>query len=518
MFESTRIIVKLQAQLGYASSSRGQKTVACPNFTCKIVFMISKKNMLVAPLFYVAAVTTGLTQSGNENESASLFSSILSGSANYIANGVENSAIAGGNANELGSSSSYSLLSGYQNQIFSNSFGSFVGSGSSNSIGANSPYSSVVGGDRNSVSSTLSSIVGGQKNSIGVGAKSSVISGGYSNSVGVNSWHSFVGGGLVNNIVGPYEASVISGGERNTVSSSISTIGGGLRNSVSGLGTVVAGGGYNSASSPYSVVSGGFSNNVTGDWSTAGGSTISGGRYNTNFAPHGFLGGGSKNLLVSNAFSSTVVGGTSNAARGPHVALGGGSNNWASGAFSTVPGGTRARALHAGSFVWSGWPNGETVSFNTNSFLVRSPGGARFLTTTATQTPFVGVNLPPSGTAWVSLSAKESKTNFSEVNHRETLRKLGQLPLSAWSYKHDPASRRYIGPTSQEFNEQFGLGADPLGISTIDADGVALSAIKGLIQELELRDAAISDLRKEVEILKQKANTTSMPPEPQSKH
>ena len=39
---------------------------------------------------------------------------------------------------------------------------------------------------------------------------------------------------------------------------------------------------------------------------------------------------------------------------------------------------------------------------------------------------------------------------------------------------------RHVGPTAQDFRAAFGLGADPLRISSVDADGIALAAVRAL--------------------------------------
>ena len=67
---------------------------------------------------------------------------------------------------------------------------------------------------------------------------------------------------------------------------------------------------------------------------------------------------------------------------------------------------------------------------------------------------------------------------------------------------------RHLGPTAQDFHAAFGLGHSDRHISTVDADGVALSAIQGLhellqeksqqIAELEARNA---DLTRRLEII-----------------
>ena len=49
-----------------------------------------------------------------------------------------------------------------------------------------------------------------------------------------------------------------------------------------------------------------------------------------------------------------------------------------------------------------------------------------------------------------------------------------------------------MGPTAQDFHGAFGLGEDPLRISTIDADGVALAGVRAL--EARTRDSAMTTL------------------------
>jgi hypothetical protein len=57
---------------------------------------------------------------------------------------------------------------------------------------------------------------------------------------------------------------------------------------------------------------------------------------------------------------------------------------------------------------------------------------------------------------------------------------LAPMPIREWNYKAQDAAIRPVGPTAQDFTVAFGLGEDPLRISTIDADGIALRAIQAL--------------------------------------
>lgn len=128
-------------------------------------------------------------------------------------------------------------------------------------------------------------------------------------------------------------------------------------------------------------------------------------------------------------------------------------------------------------------------------FVARSPGGFRFITSAATNalTPNLDFNgstngtiLPAGASAWQALSDSNAKTDITAIDHREILNKLRALPVTAWNYKHNP-TLGHLGPMAQDFRAAFGLGFDDKHISTLDADGVALSAIKGLVEELRER-------------------------------
>jgi trimeric autotransporter adhesin len=47
------------------------------------------------------------------------------------------------------------------------------------------------------------------------------------------------------------------------------------------------------------------------------------------------------------------------------------------------------------------------------------------------------------------------------------------------------AGIRHLGPMAQDFKAAFGLGETDTGITSVDADGVALAAIQGLNQKVE---------------------------------
>ena len=135
------------------------------------------------------------------------------------------------------------------------------------------------------------------------------------------------------------------------------------------------------------------------------------------------------------------------------------------------------------------------VAFD-NQFGVRAIGGSGFYTN-ATLT--AGVELAPNGSSWSSVSDVNMKENFRDLDDGDLLAKIAQMPVREWNYKAQGAAIRHMGPTAQDFHAAFGLGENPLRISTIDADGVALAGVKAL----EARTRAINEtLVRENETLK----------------
>ena len=150
----------------------------------------------------------------------------------------------------------------------------------------------------------------------------------------------------------------------------------------------------------------------------------------------------------------------------------------ASGDASTAMGSFASTAGHDGAFVYG--DNATLAIINATAdhqFTVRASGGVRFFTTSTLTS---GVQLSPGASGWTMLSDINSKHLFQDLDGETVLTKLAAIPIREWSYKAQAASIRHVGPTAQDFHAAFGLGEDPLGISTIDADGIALRAIQAL--------------------------------------
>jgi len=106
-------------------------------------------------------------------------------------------------------------------------------------------------------------------------------------------------------------------------------------------------------------------------------------------------------------------------------------------------------------------------------------------------------------TQFVNTSDRNAKENFKPIDAREVLDAVAALPLTTWNFKSDPRTR-HLGPVAQDFYAVFKVGPDDKHIATGDADGVALAAIQGLNQKLEVENAT---LRNELAELKALVNT-----------
>jgi hypothetical protein len=324
-----------------------------------------------------------------------------------------------------------------------------------------------------------------------------------------------VSGGLGNVASGAY--ATIGGGFLNEARSNSATVSGGYLNWASGFASTVSGGWDGTAGGSYSTVGGGLSNVAQTSFASVGGgfsntasgfaTTVGGGYQSFATGDYGTVGGGMSNVAQTN-FAS-VGGGFFNYASGFAATVGGGYDGFASGNYATIPGGmsntaiqnafaagSRSKALNVGSFVWSGADSVDTLSTNNFSFTVRAPGGARFLT----GTNLVGAVLVGGATAWAALSDSNAKTDIEPIEPRAILRKVAEMPVTTWHYKHD-RQRRYIGPMAQDFHAAFGLGADDKTISTLDSDGIMYAAIKGLVEELRERDKAMAAREAQLESL-----------------
>lgn len=275
----------------------------------------------------------------------------------------------------------------------------------------------------------------------------------------------------------------------------------GLETTASGAASTATG--YRTIASASSAFAAGGSSEARGRASFAAGDAVKA----TAAASSAF--GTRSNASGASAFAAgqeTVAAGDAATALGERAyalgshAIAGGYLASAAGDFSVVLGANASAAAGAhGSFVFGDLSvpqQNALVSTNPNEFVGRFAGGYHLFSNAALTT---GVRVAPGANAWSSLSDVNSKEHFRDLDHDDVLAKIAAMPVREWNYKSQDAAIRHMGPTAQDFRAAFGLGEDPLRISTIDADGVALAAIRALEWRTRTRDEAAST---EIEALK----------------
>jgi hypothetical protein len=319
-----------------------------------------------------------------------------------------------------------------------------------------------------------------------------IIGGHAANSATAGVYGAFIGGGGTasngNRVTDLY--GTVAGGRNNqagddagtTLDRAYATVGGGSFNTASGAYAAIGGGRLNTASAQYAAIPGGYSNTASGLVSTIGG-----GGSNTASGAHSTVGGGDYNNASGD--SSTVGGGWGNTASGYLSTVAGGSYNTAAGNYSFAAG-IRAKANNQGCFVW-GDSHLVDVSCNVdNRWVARASGGVYFYTNSTVTT---GVYVAAGGGSWASVSDREKKKDIEEVDAVEVLEKVAGMPVSTWRYRTEESAALHMGPMAQDFHAAFGLGDSDKSITTIDAGGVALAAIKGLNEKLEEENAALRE-------------------------
>jgi trimeric autotransporter adhesin len=295
---------------------------------------------------------------------------------------------------------------------------------------------------------------------------------------------------------------------------------------------VVVGGGYNLASGPWSFIGGGGRETgsgsagtsaedhiAAGKWATIGGgkgnragtgavhtgATVAGGEQNQAVNIDATVAGGTLN--VASAQFASVGGGQSNLANNTGAAVAGGSGNTASGLYAAVPGGLsntasgsyafaagrQAKATHAGSLLLADSSAFDFNSAAANEFAVRAVGGTRVITAiSGTGVPTAGVTIAAGGGSWSTLSDRAAKDDLTAVDGDAVLARLVAMPVYTWRYKTEQSGALHMGPTAQDFHAAFGLGDSDKHITTVDADGIALAAIKALHARLVRSDATLA--------------------------
>ncbi|PQJ26875.1 hypothetical protein BSZ35_18265 [Salinibacter sp. 10B] len=227
-----------------------------------------------------------------------------------------------------------------------------------------------------------------------------------------------------------------------------------------------------------------------------------------------------KNTEASGA-RSTAMGYITTASGTGATALG--TETVASGLFSTALGaatvadgissltaGENAKVASDNTFVWADGsdtsadkfssaddPNGSGIT-GSKTFHIKSTNGIRVITGGGT------TYIPGSSTGWSTTSSRTAKTNVGPVDPSAVLAAVEAMEINTWEYKDENGNgqgTRHIGPMAEDFHGElsYDLGGSDDHINSINADGVALGAVKGLAQKVQNQKDQIADLKAENE-------------------
>ena len=479
----------------------------------------------------VASGTSALVIGGFDNQAISIDSLVGAGAGNratgarsVIVGGGYN--LASGNFSFIGGGGrdgSGNTAAGTDPNLDNRAYGrwSFVGGGRGNASGVSGSgdlirSSTVAGGSRNTASGAQAFIGGGGCN-VASGTSAVVAGGGQTDdSVAcatfgntASGFASFVGGGFQNTAAGQ---SSVALGQGSTASGVSSSVGGGNLNTASGLSSSVGGGSANTASADASIVAGGYLNKASGGFSFVGGG------YNNTAAGFSSVALGQSataNNDFSFVWSSGNAYGPSNgsqtfnvaASNGVHLntdtSLNFGSqyrqmlNLWGPAAFGIGVQGSTLYHRSNSNFAW--------YTGGTHSDTAFDSGGGAVLATLQVGAGSATVTGNVRALGFTATSDRAAKTDFSAVDAKSVLAKVAALPLSSWAYIAEKATGvRHIGPMAQDFMRAFNVGYDDKSISTVDASGVALTAIKGLSEIVQEKAAQIKRLERELNAIKKK--------------
>jgi hypothetical protein len=384
---------------------------------------------------------------------------IGAGTSNLVNNG-SNAGILAGISNHVVDSEICGIVCGTGNQLITGSNYSFIGGGQGIVL-TNSPNCAMGGGLGNVLTDTTTGFIGG----------------GQANQMNTAAADSFIGSGASNQIINGTSNGVVAGSSNHIDGTGTSTlsncfIGAGVGNTIEGqsdrsmIGAAQSSH-IKSASTDCAILSGSVNNIADSTFST-----ILTGKTNT----IGISVGTSAHNVIINGDTNTVTDCTSCVLVGDGGTMTSVSQCFGGGKGAKFPAGT------SNSFVWSDSSVGGTSALGPDSFTTTCSGGAAFYTSAAGAT---GVTLAAGGGAWVAISDRNKKENLVELNYDDVLSKVHQLPIYQFNYKTTSPGLLCRGPMAQDWHQLFPSEKDPLGIDTLDLDGISLAAIKALIQEVQ---------------------------------
>ena len=215
---------------------------------------------------------------------------------------------------------------------------------------------------------------------------------------------------------------------------------------------------------------------------------------------------------------STAMGNATTASGSPSTAMG---NATTASGDASMAAGSQAAAEATYSFVWNdgnGYhaiPNASTDGLSSektvtssseptgvNTFSVSAQGGVRFITGSGSVTYIDG-----GSTGWAATSTRSAKTDVTRADPTAVLEAVEAMPISTWEYKTESgqgAGTRHIGPMAEDFHGAlpYDLGSSADHINSLNADGVALGAVKGLARKVNRQKETIATLKAENQEIK----------------
>ena len=122
-----------------------------------------------------------------------------------------------------------------------------------------------------------------------------------------------------------------------------------------------------------------------------------------------------------------------------------------------------------------------------------------------------GVRLAPGAGSWASVSDRNLKENFTDLNMELMLNKYMNIKIQSWNYISQGPNDTlglyevgipHIGPMAQDYYGAFGLGVSDKYITTLDMAGVNMAIIQELLRRDEEREKRMMEIEAELEELK----------------
>ncbi|MBC8095981.1 MAG: tail fiber domain-containing protein [Akkermansiaceae bacterium] len=471
---------------------------------------------------------------------------IAGGYGNYVGSNSIQSAIGGGNGNFIGLNSTYGTIGGGSlNQIQTNVTYGTIGGGLENKIKTDSRYATLGGGFENTIEKDIynPTIGGGRGNIIHTLADDTTIGGGYGNVIQTSANNATIGGGTQNSIQADADYATIPGGYRN--SAAAYAFAAGTQAKANHTGAFVWADSQfadfaSTAANQFLIrASGGVGIGTTtpGKLLQVGDALVESegmmrfaSRSNTasRIWDIGVPKADENALGFSFVIDDTSLGtnpefvirwntgnvgiGTSNPQSALHVNGTITTTNLSFGAttsqklnlYNTDYGIGVQNSTHysrtgvGGGFAWF------RSGVHTNTQNDPGAGGTLLMRLDTSGNLIVPGNVTANGV--LLTSDRDTKENFTSLNSQVVLSKVAALPITEWNYKNDASGVHHIGPMAQDFYAAFQLnGADDKHISVVDAGGVALAAIQGLNEKVE-----VGGQRSEVRIKKLEAENAEL--------